>query len=94
MKIKERFKRKTISDMKAKKEESKMETSLDIIVHEIDNYVEKEVDNLNSELKSKYGNTEGMHIDIVQEQQGNNLVVNLLVVQVAKTLTFDLGSDE
>lgn len=106
---KEGFKRVTVSQMKAKKEAHEIATKLDKRVQEIDDLVFEEQNNLIKELGyvvpsykdhnevvalNNQMKADGFSIGVHQHQEGNNLVVELTITQVARKMIFDLGGDD
>jgi len=92
MEQREGFKRVTVEDIKAQKEQKKQESVVDRAMNYLDELIDKEVEKFAQELVNEGYDIDSFEIIVQDDWTNGKLVAHLKVVQEGKTLEFNLDS--
>lgn len=90
MKQKEGFSRMSIADMKAIRDKKEMEHKVNTLLASIDRAIEEEAEKLAQELVNEGFDENNFEIQVDHELANNKLIVNFKVIQLAKTIEYEL----
>ena len=92
MEQREGFKRVTVEDIKAQKEQKEQESVVDRAMNYLDELINKEVEKFAQELVNEGYDVDSFEIIVEDEWTNGKLIAHLKVVQEGKTLEFNLDS--
>jgi len=90
MKQKDGFKRVTIDEMKAKRQQQELQNAVNEAISNLNETIEEEAEKLAQELVDSGYDVDDFEIDVDVEVSEGKLIVHFKVVQEAKQLVFDV----